>query len=381
MKYFLFDHAGSLNRGCEAIIRGTQNIIKLADSSASYRLASFRPETDTFAGTETIGIAPRALTGTEKLISAFNVKLLKNESYALRKMYSGTIESAQGFDYCLSVGGDTYCYGDNAAARAVTQALHKKNQKTVLWGASIGKDDLDAKKIAALKNFDAIFTREPLTYEMLGNIIPGDRLYMFADPAFCMEREDLPLPDGFEEGNTLGFNLSPLVTKKNQQLLGACIDFLEKIIENTTLQIALIPHVTENGNNDVDVLREIYGTINDKSRLVLLPDNLNAMQYKGYIARTRFFIGARTHATIAAYSNGVPTIVLGYSVKSKGISRDLFSEEKFVVDISGFSDADKLFDEFTNLVEQEDEIKETLKKIIPDKIKSALCAGEQLVKI
>ncbi|MBQ7595134.1 MAG: polysaccharide pyruvyl transferase family protein [Clostridia bacterium] len=381
MNYFLFDHAGSLNRGCEAIIRGTQNIINLADPSASYRLASFRPETDSFPGTEIIGTAPKALTGAEKLISAFNVKLLRNESYALRKMYSETIESARGSDYVLSVGGDTYCYGDNAAARAVTAAIHKNGQKTVLWGASIGKEDLSADKITALKSFDAVFARESITYEMLGDIIPEQKLYLFADPAFCMEREDLPLPDGFEEGNTLGFNLSSLVAKKNPQLLGTCIDFLKKLIENTTLQIALIPHVTESGNNDMDVLQEIYQTIKDKSRLVLLPDDLNAMQYKGYIARTRFFIGARTHATIAAYSNGVPTIVLGYSVKSKGISKDLFSEEKFVLDISDFNDADRLFNEFSNLVEQESEIKETLINTIPLKIKSAVRAGEQLLKI
>lgn len=40
------------------------------------------------------------------------------------------------------------------------------------------------------------------------------------------------------------------------------------------------------------------------------------------------FIGARTHATIAAYSSLVPTLVVGYSVKARGIARDLFGTEK-----------------------------------------------------
>ena len=70
----------------------------------------------------------------------------------------------------------------------------------------------------------------------------------------------------------------------------------------------------------------------DTNRVILLPNNLTAIQYKGYIARMRFFIGARTHATIAAYSNCVPTMVLGYSIKSRGIAKDLFGEEKLVLD-------------------------------------------------
>ena len=46
----------------------------------------------------------------------------------------------------------------------------------------------------------------------------------------------------------------------------------------------------------------------------------NCMVIKGYISRCELFIGARTHATIAAYSTGVPTLVLGYSVKARGIA-------------------------------------------------------------
>ena len=80
MKYFLYDHAGSLNRGCEAIIRGTQNIILNADPYASFKLASFRPETDSVSGVDVTGAAPRELTKAEMAISALNIKFFKNES-------------------------------------------------------------------------------------------------------------------------------------------------------------------------------------------------------------------------------------------------------------------------------------------------------------
>lgn len=381
MKYFLFDHAGCLNRGCEAIIRGTMNIVGRADKDAEFKLASFRPESDELLGIETVKMESRSLSSFEGYISALNVKLKKSERYALKKMYSPVIEQAKDCDICLSVGGDTYCYGDNAPIREITAQLHKQGKKTVLWGASVGKEDLTPEKEEGLRFFDAVFAREPLTYELLKNVVDNDKLFMFADPAFCMEREDLPLPEGFEQGNTLGFNLSPLVAKKNSEIIKASTDFLKYIINNTTLQIALIPHVTEKDNDDCEVIDEIYDSLNNSQRVIKIPGNLNAMQYKGYIARLRFFIGARTHATIAAYSNGVPTIVLGYSVKSRGIAKDLFGEEKFVLDSSSVTSCEILEDEFVKLMKQENEIKSQLKAVIPEKLKSSMNAGIQLSKI
>ena len=381
MKYFLFDHAGSLNRGCEAIIRGTVKIISAADDDASFRLASYRPENDTLLGLDTVRMESRELTGLETLISALNIKLAHSEKYAYRKMYSPVVNHADGFDFCLSVGGDTYCYGDNASVREITAQLHKNGKKTVLWGASIGEEDLSEEKINGFKSFDAIFVREPLTYELISKYVDKDKLFMFADPAFCLEREDLPLPDGFEEKNTMGFNLSPLVADKNPALVDACTDFLEYVLENTSLQIALIPHVTEKGNDDCTVLSEIYERLDNPQRVIKIGGGLSASQYKGYIARLRFFIGARTHATIAAYSNAVPTIVLGYSVKSRGIAKDLFGEEKFVVDSLSLTSAQTLINEFKKLAEQETEIVAQLGAVIPEKIKSSMAAGIQLQKI
>lgn len=50
------------------------------------------------------------------------------------------------------------------------------------------------------------------------------------------------------------------------------------------------------------------------------------------------FIGVRIYVTIAAYSTEVPTLVLGYSVKSRGIAKDIFgSEENYVIPVQDIS--------------------------------------------
>ena len=57
------------------------------------------------------------------------------------------------------------------------------------------------------------------------------------------------------------------------------------------------------------------------------------------------FIGARTHSTIAAYSSGVPTLVVGYSVKAKGIAKDLFgTEENYVLPVQALKEENNLKD-------------------------------------
>lgn len=382
MKYFLFNHVGSLNHGCEAIVRGTVNIIDNADNKAEYVLSSFAPETDSvITDVEKRTFAVRELSFLEKLVSAYNIKVRHSEEYALKKMYSDITAQAQDCDICISIGGDTYCYGDNHGIQVLTRELKKSGKKVVLWGASIGEEDLSEEKLKSLKDFDAIFTRESLTYELLKNKNANENIFLNPDPAFCMERDDVELIEGFTKENTLGLNVSPLVEGYNPQITKVTSDFIRYILENTTLKILLVPHVVEKGNHDYEYMTQFYEQFKASCRVEILPPDLNAKQYKGYIANTRFFIGARTHATIAAYSSGVPTAVLGYSVKSRGLAKDLFGEELYVLNSRKLTDAQPVIDTFNSLIENEQEIKGTLMRKIPLYLRNAMQMGDKLMKL
>ena len=115
----------------------------------------------------------------------------------------------------------------------------------------------------------------------------------------------------------------------------------------------------------------LYEAFRDTGRVLLIDDH-NCMELKGYIARCRMFIGARTHATIAAYSSCVPTLVLGYSVKSRGIARDLFgTEEHYVLPVQELQREEDLADAFVWLLEHEDAVRQRLTKIMPAYVKKA----------
>lgn len=382
MKYFLFNHEGSKNHGCEAIVRGSMNIIENSDGKAEFVLSSYNPSDDEILNNITVKAAKtRDLTKVEKLIAAVDLKINNSETYALQKMYSPIVSDAEDCDICLSVGGDTYCYGDNHGIQVLTRELKKRGKKTVLWGASIGAEDLSERKLESLRDFDAIFTREPITYELLKENGANDNIYLFSDPAFCMERVEVEPIDGFTRENTLGFNISPLVASGDPRKKEIAEDFLKFIFENTTMKVLLVPHVVEENNNDYDFMKPIFEKFEHTGRIAILPPDLEARQYKGYIAGTRFFFGARTHSTIAAYSSGVPTIALGYSVKARGIAKDIFGEEKYVLDIKAMTNYEELRDEFLKLLENENEIRRELMKSIPLRMRSAMEAGEMLQKI
>lgn len=383
MKYFLFNHSGCLNHGCEAILRGTINIISNFDKNAEFTVSSYDAESDKIVSSvQSNQVRLKALTDFEKLFAYLDLKIKKSEKYALRKMYSSVVEQAKECDVCLSVGGDTYCYGDNSGIQVLTEELKKTGKKVILWGASIGEDDINDDKLKNLGVFDAIFARESLTYNLLKEKNANENLFLFADPAFCMERdENVSLHDGFTKESTIGINVSPLIGEYNPEIFEIVKDFIKYLLDNTTLKVLLIPHVVEENNNDFDYMLPYAKAFENTGRVVILPSDLNAMQYKGYIAKTRFFIGARTHSTIAAYSSGVPTFVLGYSAKSKGIATDIFGNDDYVIDVKDINSADVLVKAFNTLLNEEKEIKENLMRKIPFQIRSAMQMGEQIAKL
>jgi polysaccharide pyruvyl transferase WcaK-like protein len=364
----MFAHSGSQNRGCEAIVRSTASLIKNHIGESKVYLASSKPETD--KGIDGLdGIFDGSTSRIKKYSGEWFVALMENkffrtESYALGKVEAKTISRIKEMDVVMSIGGDNYCYGEQPGWYEIDRRAKRQGKKLVLWGCSIGEEDMSQQKLEDLKQFDLIVARESITYNMLRD--KGlSQVKLAADPAFTMEQEQLPLPQGWQEGNTIGINFSPLVWKLNEQSSRSVMELIQHILDSTDMTIALTPHVIYEGNNDYEVLQHFYKHYRATGRVILLPGDLSAVQYKGYIGRMRFFIGARTHATIAAYSNLVPTMVLGYSVKSRGIAKDIFGEEKLVLQLNELSSANKLKTGFDELLQDEAAIKQRLRQAIP----------------
>jgi polysaccharide pyruvyl transferase WcaK-like protein len=156
---------------------------------------------------------------------------------------------------------------------------------------------------------------------------------------------------------------------------------IRSILDKTDCAVALIPHVVWDGNDDRIALQELYSEFENTKRVVMI-DDCNCMQLKGYISRCRLFVGARTHATIAAYSSNVPTLVLCYSIKSRGIAKDLFgTDEKYVIPVQALEKEGDLEKAFWWLWKNENMIRQRLETVMPDYVAQAENIKEKVMVI
>lgn len=330
MKALLYNHSGCENRGCEAIVRSTSAL--LAQRGAQVILTSGQAESDqklNLPDIERVVAEQISPYSVSRLINSVGFRLGMPREHEIARKYRPVIRAGMETDICLAVGGDTYCYGPQEHIRTVNGRLHRAGKPLVLWGCSVNPELLEGGYLADLKAYDLIVARESITAQAMRGA--GLNVRTWCDPAFTLRDEELPLPSGWREKQTVGLNVSPLVldhAKDRSAALNAFTALVRHILRTSENAVALIPHVTWAHDNDVDALSEIKAHFADEPRVFLLPDNLNAMQYKGYVKRLSGLVTARTHVSVAAYSTFVPTLVIGYSVKARGIARDLFGSEE-----------------------------------------------------
>lgn len=374
-------HSGSTNHGCEAIVRSTAKML-----NAQSTLWSAAPEADISYGVNgivnVVEDTKRPPTGARLFEFKVHHKLTGSDYLYTKFEHEDFFSSIHPGDICFSIGGDNYCYGGKEYLGYYNRVIHEKGGKTVFWGCSFEPSEMDAATAKDIARYDLITARESISYETLKAVNPNTILV--ADPAFVLDSVELPLPEGWKEGNTIGINASPLIMQCANDggvAYEAYRRLIDHILNTTDMTAALIPHVVVETNDDRIPLHNLYEEFAPSGRVLLIEDH-NCCELKGYISRCRMFIGARTHATIAAYSTCVPTLVLGYSVKSKGIARDIFgTEDHYVLPVQELRNPDELADGFDWLVSNEKSIRSHLKRVMPEYIQRAYTAAEAFSRL
>ncbi len=398
-KLVMYMHAGSGNHGCEAIVNSLCHMLKEDAVLVSYR----GREDEAYSLSGLCEIFQERSFAEHKLahLLYFVYRKLTGDKESFIRYRYHTIFRGKTAPLAVSIGGDNYCY-DNMLGdlRLTNDAFHKRGTKTVLLGCSIEPELLNRKEIMAdLSGYHTIIARESITYEALKKAFEtmkqskdsrktedrkAPELYCYPDPAFTLGKKELPLPEGFIPGNTVGINVSPMIQGKESRE-GITIEnyqnMIQFIINHTDMQVALIPHVIWNKNDDRVPIHALYEKFAHTGRVVEIGDG-TCEELKGYISRCRLFVGARTHSTIAAYSSCVPTLVVGYSVKAKGIAVDLFGTgEGYVIPVQSLNRPEDLTDAFRWLMDKEQEIRAHLEKIMPEYGKRALLTGKEVDRL
>ena len=382
-KIIMYPHGGSSNHGCEAIVRCTMELLGYPEAI----LFSDRPEEDyCFLGSDLIQI--QKPTVPIKRFSTNYLRAFVKHHFAHRKdafdeaLYSPILTLLDKNSVLLSIGGDNYCYGDNEHLYLINRNARRSGTKTVLWGCSIEPQVISQKMISDLRGYDMIVARESVSYQVLSAINSNTVLY--PDPAFTLQTKQGILPAALNNRSYIGFNISPTVCRREPVegiVMDNSLNLIDEILNTTEYDVALIPHVNRPGNSDYSLMKSIKENFVNNPRIQLIVDQ-NCMRLKDIISHCRMFMGARTHATIAAYSSCVPTVVIGYSTKAKGIATDLFgTDENFVLPVQMLKTASDFVYSFHWLQEHELAIRSHLLETIPSYTKRAYASVESLSEV
>lgn len=221
------------------------------------------------------------------------------------------------------------------------ECIMKHNVPLVLGSQTIGPfENKDAKKLAVkvIKQSLKVFARDELS-QKYAEKISGRKVILTTDVAFALPYSKVQFSS---KRIKIGFNPSGLLwhggySGDNQFNLMVdykeyCRKVLEYLTKDDRYEVHLILHSFEDNNTNIadndlvpaKILHEEY------NKTVISPFFDSCIDAKSYISGMDILIGARMHATIGAFSAGVPVIPFAYSRKFQGLFNSL--EYQYIVD-------------------------------------------------
>jgi colanic acid/amylovoran biosynthesis protein len=238
-------------------------------------------------------------------------------------------------DIMLDIGaGDSFTdiYPDKRYAYIIaTKALAlARGKRLILSPQTIGpfsRQPHTAVAAWACRKAEAVFVRDPMSMTVLRQMAPDADARQAIDVAFALPFDRAKrVPGGPVR---VGINASGLLmgggySGKNE--FGLSIDYaaltrtiIADFLAMPNTEVTLVPHVVASG-----VARDDDSSAADQLKaefpaLVRGPDFASPSAAKSFISGLDFLVGARMHATIAAYSAGVPVVPISYSRKFEGL--------------------------------------------------------------
>jgi len=357
------------NRGCEALIRSSVKTIRQQLPDARFLVPSERRHDDEKQWPDA------ALQGVRLIDAEPMPGVISWWSRACRvlpslighppafRLSQHTRQALADSDVLIMTGGDIISLDYGVVSlyywTRICEAAMDAGKPAVLWAGSVGpftKSPLvEARMARFLRRFQLITVRETASLAYLQKL-GVERVQLVADPAFVLDFEAAPPgPAKMLDGAlpVLGFNVSPLIRKfrdtdeHKDALDQEVAAFLVATLRQHQLNVLLIPHVdpldgaAENSDSAYmqGILARVRAAGFGPDRIDMLPPTFNTAQLKDVIRRCAYFMGARTHATVAALSQGVPTTSIAYSIKAKGINQDLFGHLRFVLETPAVTEA------------------------------------------
>jgi len=355
--FLLAGNDSPANRGCDAITRGTGEILAHHFPGSKITDAHFRTGNDAIATPFSPGSSVHVVQFPARwsyrwLI--FELGMHACESLIPKVLYATMEEDIRRCTALLSVGGDNYSLDYGVPKRFVhmNRLAHNFGKPIVIWGASIGpfttNPAFEKLIVSHLKNeVDLILVREKASRDYLGSLGISGNVERVGDPAFLLKATPCPinrlgfeLPEHFITFSTGAMMAKYVTGGSGTRWALCCRETIIALTKKTGLPIVLVPHVEA----DHAFFQTIINGGGSTGNIHLLNRQLTAAEMKWVIGKSELLVGSRMHATIAAYSAGVPVLSLAYSIKAIGMNLEIYGHKDYLLykdDISTASVLDK----------------------------------------
>lgn len=243
-------------------------------------------------------------------------------------------------DYILDIGqGDSFSdiYGESRFQRIdlIHKIARKYNKPYCLLPQTIGpfeSEKIERQAQRSIHEAELCMARDKQSYDYVVKNIPAQKnIKEYVDVAFFMPYEIIPQDKQYTH---VGLNVSSLIwhggyTQDNQ--FGLKCDYQKTIrsiidyfLQQPNTKVHLVPHVVgseRHVENDYEISYDLWREYANNN-LIIAPFALGPVEIKSYIAGLDFFVGARMHATIGAFSSLVPVVPMAYSRKFNGLFLD-----------------------------------------------------------
>lgn len=354
MKIAITNNTGLRNRGCEALVVSLiQGLERHLDTQISLDLHTNDPVYDKWRLKAQVNTVASYLTMAPNHLETLGLNnltyslLCLAEKVAPKKLKGISLRQLsllRESDLVLPTGGDIFTsdYGNVRKHLSSIVALEKK--KAALVGHTVGpfrkEDEVYFKK--AINQLYFISVRESESFEYLSSLNLDLPIYQTADVAFGLPVEPkmkciqwLKNRYGLDvsKNKFVALSVSEGVIRYSGLEREKYFSELGEFVRRLNLAgkyVLFVPHVMERNpnNNDLLACEELFDNLKDSSMCRILSGEYSASQFKGFIGLSECLIGARTHATIASISQGIPTVSIAYSRKAYGIMSDVFGKNQ-----------------------------------------------------
>ena len=325
------------NKGCVALC---YSVLYLVDDILSQRGIGYRlylTDSNEIPGKHSICISGKTIQYESigypmprswKELIKYIVKFRKN--YRFYKIFKQA-------DYIMDIGqGDSFADIYGAYRFNKIDRIHRVarflSKSYILLPQTIGpftNPAVRGKAIKSITGASLVMTRDGQSLDYVKELA-GNKAHVkeFIDVAFFLPYTKMDFDNNFVH---VGVNISGLLwnggyTRDNQ--FGLKTDYQQAMrkmlawfLSKENVKLHLISHVAMGEReleNDYEVAFDLWQSMHH-DRLVLSPLFFSPIEAKSYIAGMDFFMGARMHATIAAFSAGVPVVPMAYSRKFNGL--------------------------------------------------------------